>query len=213
MSFFFTIVKYNILELSECSGTTRPADRTMGGAASGWSRAARDVYEPCTGSCVAREGARRRSVGNFLASSPISLLRRANRCSAGLSFRQNRAARRPSWRPTARMRTLREERPCLRHSSARVDRSSGVNAFANPLRCLCHEGFGRDAGATVSNGLEPSAEPSSESSVQRTRAIPASNRRFAKANRIAGTQGRIGLNVPERHSPPAELSSRLDDGI
>jgi hypothetical protein len=108
MSFFFTIVKYNILELSKCSGTTRPAGRTMGGAASGWSRAARDVYEPCTGSCVEPEGARRRSVGNFLVSSPISFLRRANRCCAGLSFRQIGPPGAPSWRPTARMGTFRE---------------------------------------------------------------------------------------------------------
>ena len=39
--------------------------------------------------------------GNFLTSSLISFLRQANCCSAGLSFRQNGAARRPSWRPTS----------------------------------------------------------------------------------------------------------------
>jgi hypothetical protein len=125
----------------------------------------------------------------------------------GVELPANRAARRPLLAAHRTRGHIPRRNGYARHSSARADRSS-----ANAFRCLCHEGFGRDAGATVSNGLEPSAEPSSESSVQRTRAIPASNRRFAKTNRIAGTQGRIGLNVPERHSPPAELSSRLDDG-
>jgi hypothetical protein len=119
--------------------------------------------------------------------------------SAGLSFRQIGPPGAPSWRPTTRMGTLRDgvAMPASLFGPRRPP--VGVNAFSNALRCLCHAGLGREAGATVSNGLEPSAKPSSESNIQRARAIPASNRRFAKANRLAGTQRRIGLNVPERY--------------
>jgi hypothetical protein len=73
-----------------------------------------------------------------------------------------------------------------------------TQVFANALRWLCHAGLGTETETAFSNGFEASARPSSESDIQRARAIPASDKRFAKKGRVAGTQKRIGLNVPER---------------
>jgi hypothetical protein len=73
-----------------------------------------------------------------------------------------------------------------------------TQVFANALRWLCHAGLGTETETAFSNGLDASARPSPESDIQRARAIPASDKRFAKKGRAAGTQKRIGLNVPER---------------
>src|SRR3984893_2283658 len=91
-------------------------------------------------------------------------------------------------------RKLRHARNTARLTSP-VRRDTG---FANTLRWLCHAGLGTETETAFSNGFEASARPSSESDIQRARAIPASDKRFAKKGRVAGTQKRIGLNVPER---------------
>lgn len=43
--------------------------------------------------------------------------------------------------------------------------------------------------------------PVRKSDIQRTRAVPASDKCFAKRSRVTGTQRRIGLNAPEGPAP------------